>query len=161
MPNVDILAVHIEQIVTDAGIQIARNYQPDNPVASFAYRTIDVQIIGINTAVSPRRQRFAIAHAYGHLLLHCKRQPLVACHQIRTEQRPAGSSEPTAEMEEQATLHAANLLMPEELLRAELARQVLVPHTSRDQLIERMAAGFEVSNEAMGWRLMSLSLITG
>jgi Zn-dependent peptidase ImmA (M78 family) len=159
VPTVDTLAVPIEQIVAEQGIQIARNYHSHNHVSGFAYQEGTYRIIGVNTATSPRRQRFAIAHAYGHLELH--RKVLVSCYQIQVEPRRPGSSEPTPEMESQANRFAADLLMPEESLRAELARKVAVLHDSRDQLIMRMAAAFEVSNEAMGWRLISLSLITG
>ncbi len=158
MPTTSI-AVNIDQVVADAGVAIGRNHQPGNLVAGFAYNSGGQRIIGVNTAISPRRQRFAIAHAYAHLLLHTNR-PLIVCHQIQARPPKAGSSTATADMEQEANAKAADLLMPEDAVRAELAEQIATAHDSRDQLIDRMAARFEVSPEAMGWRLINLAIIT-
>ena len=155
------LAVNIDALVADAGIAIGRNHQPGNNVASIAYDSGSQRIIGVNTAMSPRRQRFAIAHAYAHLQLHTGRQALIVCHQVQARSPKEGSATATAEMEQEANLWAAGLLMPEAAVREELSQQITTAHDSRDQLIDRMAARFEVSPEAMGWRLISLSLITG
>lgn len=152
------IAVPVERILADADVRWAANYSPGN-VSSFTYR--QPRILGINSAISPRRQRFALAHAYGHLQLH--KPPLLVCRSIRAipVDAPSGQSAPTAAMEGEADRYAADLLMPEEAVQAELERQAARPHDSRDQLLQRLAARFEVSIEAMGWRLMTLGMICG
>lgn len=150
------IPVPVEEIVRAGGAQVVRN-RHGGPQSGFFYREGARLIIGVNSSPSPRRVRFAIAHAFGHALL-CDR-PLVVCHHIQPEpDRARTPSEPSNAEESAANWFAGCLLMPADAVRASLARHVGEGYQSRDELIGRMAAEFEVSVEAMGWRLIWLGL---
>lgn len=153
--------VPVETIVRGARWRVLRN-RYDGPQSSFFYRERPPQwqIIGVNTSPSPRRVRFAIAHAYGHAVL-CDRA-LVVCHHIQPDpDRERTPSEPSDAEESAANQFAGCLLMPAKEVRASLARHLGEGYDSRDELIQRMASEFEVSREAMGWRLIHLGLTMG
>lgn len=153
------IPVPVEEIVRAACWQVVRN-RHDGPQSGFFYREKGHRIIGVNAAPSPRRVRFAIAHAYGHALM-CSR-PLVVCHHIQPDpDRERTPSEPSDAEEPAANWFAGCLLMPAGEVRASLARHFGEGYDSRDELIQRMAAEFEVSREAMGWRLIWLGLTMG
>ena len=148
------IPVPVEEILRSAGVALSHNHH-DSYVAGMALRQGSMRIVGVNTRTSPRRTRFAAAHAYGHLLLHPHRD-LTVCHQIAVDLEPAAADATPVE-EVEATWFAGALLMPAGALRAELGREyTTVEHLSRDALIEALARLFAVSPEAMGWRLVSL-----
>lgn len=152
------IPVPVERIAAEQGYTVARNHSDAN-VAGFALTQGVHRIIGINTQVSPRRQRSAIAHALGHILLH-KDRALTVCYQVRME-RGEAPAHPSDRDETEANWFTGALLMPTARLRASLGTHVEVgDYASRDELIQRMAAEFEVSREAMGWRLVSANLTT-
>jgi Zn-dependent peptidase ImmA (M78 family) len=153
------IPVPVEEIVRAGGARVVRN-RHDGQQSSFHYRETARLIIGVNSSPSPRRVRFAIAHAYGHALL-CDR-PLMVCHSVDTDpDRERTPSEPSGVEESEANWFAGCLLMPADAVRAALVRQVGDGYESRDELIQRLAAEFEVSREAMGWRLIWLGLTMG
>lgn len=158
-PYAGCVPVPVEAIVQGARWQVVRN-RYDGPQSGFFYREGCRQIIGVNVSPSPRRVRFAIAHAYGHALL-CDR-PLVVCHHIQPEPgRKRTPSEPSDAEEAMANWFAGCLLMPAVEVRNALASHLDEQHSSRDELVQWMAAEFEVSREAMGWRLIHLGLMMG
>lgn len=146
------IPVQVELIVRAEGFQIGRNGH-DSDASSFAWRA--GRVVGVNTRTSPRRERFATAHAFGHMLLHDR--PLIVCHSIRLALEPSPCT-PTLDMEDAADRFAGALLMPREPLVAALGNELKAQHDSRDALIEALARRFLVSREAMGWRLVSLNL---
>lgn len=151
--------IPIEAFLTAAGIMVGRNHF-DGTEACFVLNLGGQRIVGVNTRTSPRRQRFAMAHAFGHARLHTR--DLVCCHSVNLDKLDGSASKPTFDQEAEANRFAAALLMPVDLLHAELGRRVESGgDDSRDALIERLATQFQVSNEAMGYRLISLCLIGG
>ena len=148
------IPVPVETILAAAGVAVGRNHD-DSDLSGFACRHGSRRIVGINTRTSPRRQRFALAHAFGHLLLH--ESDLVVCHSIRLN-LPVYGARATDGQESVADRFAGALLMPRDLLVEALAVAIDDAHDSRDALIGALARRFEVSAEAMGWRLISLNL---
>lgn len=73
-------------------------------------------LIVYNTSVLPGRQRFTLAHEFGHYILHRNHQSLFACNQDDsewdTQQR---------RIEPEADLFASTLLMPLDDFRAQVA----------------------------------------
>jgi Zn-dependent peptidase ImmA (M78 family) len=112
-------------------------------------------VIGVN-ALHPRvRQRFTIAHEIGHLLLH----PDDAFHldeSLPIQFRDQRSSTGKDETEVEANQFAAELLMPEEMVR-----RAVVPWIgkSAEDAIEDLAGKFEVSVQAMTIRLTALRFL--
>jgi Zn-dependent peptidase ImmA (M78 family) len=151
--------VPIERIASAAGALIARNHFPGYE-SGFALREAGRWIIGVNTSTSPRRQRFTIAHELGHLLLH-EGRPLITDYSVLVSKRDDTSSTGTDKEEIEANGFAAAILMPRDLVVTELSKELdLGEASSRDELIARLARIFNVSTEAMGYRLINLNIIT-
>jgi transcriptional regulator with XRE-family HTH domain len=106
-------------------------------------------VIGINRSHSANRQRFSLAHELGHFLLsHHEREGAAGAgfHLDVTDTTPPGYD---WRQERAANDFAADLLMPRRLIQDEYAR-----HASPS----RLSKIFEVSEIAMGYRLVDLGL---
>lgn len=100
----------------------------------------------------PYRKRFSIAHELGHHFLHLVEDGEIIDSRadMFREKEPSGESMSTERIREiQANWFAAALLMPEDLVRMEWRK---TPD------MRRMAELFNVSEEAMGYRLDALDL---
>jgi predicted transcriptional regulator len=91
-----------------------------------------------------RRRRFSIAHEVGHHVLHAGTQA-VYCRTADVAPPPDDSARL---VEHEANLFAAELLMPAALVREAAERRGPDPYT--------LAAEFDVSDVAMGFRLVTL-----
>lgn len=153
--------VPVEEIARGEGAVIAR-HRFSGWESGFMLRDESRTIIGVNTRTSRRRQRFTIAHELGHLLLH--EGALIVDHAVRVNWRDDVSGMATDTEEIQANAFAAELLMPRELLidsleeyMADVGRANRV--MSHEDLIASLAREFDVSAEAMGYRLMNLGIL--
>ncbi|MGC8639947.1 MAG: ImmA/IrrE family metallo-endopeptidase [Isosphaeraceae bacterium] len=100
----------------------------------------------------PFRKRFTIAHELGHHFLHLladgehvDKEPNLFRQQVDDHEKATSNRS----MEIQANMFAASLLMPEEEVRR---------YWQERPSIEQLAKIFNVSNEAMGYRVASLDL---
>ena len=152
--------VHVEAIAESLGFQIAR-HRFDGPESGFALHDGKQSIIGVNIQTSGRRQRFTIAHELGHLLMHEGRPLTVDQAVLRIDLRNDLSSMATDLQEIEANTFAATLLMPDEIV-LDYATILLQSNgeISRDDLIAQLARRFDVSVEAMSYRLISLGILT-
>lgn len=151
--------VPVEDIATSEGALIARNHFAGTE-SGFALRDGNQWVIGINTATSRRRQRFSIAHELGHLLMH-EGKPLIVDHSVLINRRDDLSTAGTDRQEIEANGFAAAILMPRDMLLRTLRTEIeIAQFDSRDELIARMARIFDVSTEAMGYRLINLNIIS-
>jgi Zn-dependent peptidase ImmA (M78 family) len=153
--------VPVGDIARGEGAQIARDRFEGNE-SGFILRDGKMTIIGVNTLTSRRRQRFTIAHELGHLLLH-EGKPLIVDHSIRVNFRNDVSSMATDDEEIEANAFAASLLMPRNLILNNLKAYIIkvAQHSesiSREDLIVHLAREFDVSAEAVGYRLMNLGI---
>jgi Zn-dependent peptidase ImmA (M78 family) len=152
--------VYVEEIAEAHGAQIAR-HRFEGPESGFALRDGRKWIIGVNIQTSRRRQRFTIAHELGHLLLHRGRPLTVDQAVLRVDLRNEVSSMATDIQEIQANTFAATLLMPEEIVLDYATNLVRSDGSiTRDDLIARLARTFDVSAEAMSYRLINLGILT-
>lgn len=150
--------VPVEAIAASEGAVIARHHF-DGQESGFALRADGRWIIGVNTMTSPRRRRFTIAHELGHLLLHPGR-PLIVDQSVRVNRRDDLASMGTDREEIEANGFAAELLMPLPMVLAQLAQVFDLSETpSRDELTSQLAKVFDVSNEAMGFRLINFGIL--
>jgi Zn-dependent peptidase ImmA (M78 family) len=151
-----VLPVDVEAVAAHLKAQIVLEHL-DRSVSGMLYRDDDHVVIGVNSAHTERRRRFTVAHELGHLVLH-KGRPLVVDH-VRVNFRDATSSTATDIEEIQANAFAAELLMPREQVIA-MARQAgKADSVGTDAAVVRdLADGFEVSTEAMDYRLINLGL---
>ena len=123
------------------------------------------RVIGINSRHSLTRQRFSTAHELGHALLHfgSSRPESVEAAVSRPLEilfRDGLAGQGTDGVEIDANTFAASLLMPAELIR-EAFRSGLTQSPKRrlGNVIEAMATEFEVSDQALRYRLINLHLI--
>lgn len=127
----------------------------DDDVSGFLLREKKVTTIAVNKQHHPNRQRFTVAHECGHLFLHASKGDGLwvdkAYAPILFRDASSSSGDQLAEI--QANQFAAGLLMPEELLRANVTSQL------NDLDISRLALRFRVSEQAMTLRLVSLDLL--
>lgn len=114
-------------------------------------------MIGVNQAHAPTRRRFSLAQELGHFLLHGK-NPRVFLDASIIYFRDELAAEGSDKEEIEANTFAAELLMPEVVLR-QMIRQN--PFDAFDErAVQRLAAQFEVSVQALTIRLTRLRLIT-
>lgn len=152
--------VPVERIARDAGAVVS--YQPfdADDISGLLYRAADsAPVIGVNSNNAKVRQRFTIAHELGHLQLH-RQQELILERHVQVNFRDATSSTASNQEEVEANHFAAELLMPRELLERNVAALLCGrPLTDRD-LVQRLASRFEVSHQAMEFRLASIGMLT-
>lgn len=154
--NVTKVPVDVEEIAKKVGVDI-RKAVHDTDLSGFLYRTEDQTFIGVNERHSPRRQRFTIAHELGHYLLHS----LIGVRMdvaVQAKYRNARSSEGVDPEEIEANTFAAELLMPANLIEADMARISAVDILD-DQEIHQMAEHYDVSVQALTIRLSNLGYI--
>lgn len=151
--------VQVEQLARQEGAVVV--FQPlDGDVSGMLLRTDGRTVIGVNSAHSKRRQRFTIAHEIGHLLLHEGRK-LVVDKTVRVDFRDRSSSLATSREEIEANRFAAALLMPADILQSEVRALMARNRFLDDAMAEELAERFDVSSQAMGYRLMNLGFSLG
>jgi Zn-dependent peptidase ImmA (M78 family) len=102
------------------------------------------------------RMRFTLAHELGHYLLH-RDKASVFIDETALFYRGARAKQGVDPMEIEANAFAAELLMPENVLRAELGARPL--HSEYDDEIQKLAPRYGVSAAAMTNRLKTLKLV--
>jgi len=120
------------------------------------YRDGDRKVIGVNGLHADVRQRFTIAHELGHLELH--QDELFVDGLLH---RDSMSSQAVNTHEIEANAFAAELLMPRNILLNEL--RDLIPKSGvadPSRLTKQLAERFQVSQQAMEFRLANLGLTT-
>lgn len=113
-------------------------------------------VIGVNSSHPRTRQRFTIAHEIGHLELRHQGEIFVDKTVMRRDDR---SSQAIDRQEIDANRFAAELLMPEDLILESMHRlQDTKSNDSTSELIADLAQEFQVSSQAMEYRLTNLGI---
>jgi Zn-dependent peptidase ImmA (M78 family) len=111
--------------------------------------------IAYNSAHAPVRQRFTVAHEIAHYVLHVRRdqpsQLFIDRHIFRRNEQSSTGSDV---QEVEANRLAAALLMPAELVRAEIGNHSL--DLDDENAVSFLAKRFHVSAQAMTNRLITL-----
>ena len=152
------LPVPVERIAVQIGAQIARS-AAEWSESGFLLRDGNQVIIGLNSRNSAKRQRFSIAHEIGHWLFHDGKK-LIVDQSVMINKRNDVSSQATDRQEIEANGFAAELLMPQYFLMVTIRKQLQQGIGSREELITALAQEFDVSNDAMGWRLINLGVLS-
>lgn len=113
--------------------------------------------IGYNHSEPNVRQRFSIAHELGHYVLHREMMPLFVDRGYAVAFRDQNSSSGDIQQEREANAFAAAILMPEELIRAELDK-LDFDLGGDEESLRTLSANFEVSTQAMSYRLANLQI---
>lgn len=110
----------------------------------------------INKSHSKERKRFTLAHELGHFFLHKGKEIFVDSSKDRLLFRSTRESENIdSRLEQQANVFAAALLMPTSLVEKNI-KDYVKEGLSGSLLIEKMSKKFEVSEQAMSFRLLNL-----
>ena len=128
----------------------------DEELSGMIFIRDGVPIIGINSVHHPNRQRFTLAHEFGHLLLH-KDFITSMVHVDKNFPyllRNAKSASGKYKIEIQANQFAAELLMPEAILSKEVQTESFDIDDERP--LEELARKFRVSKQAMGHRIQNI-----
>lgn len=144
--------VPIEELIEFHGLGLILSDFSDGEISG----VIDLKkrYLYINSLDSPPRRRFTIAHELGHWVLH---QPELSTNQELAVlyRRPIGREE-NDRIEQEANCFAANLLVPEGLLRD-------VIHSKKSESFEGsrnayLAKIFNVSESVIGYRIKFLGI---
>jgi len=123
-------------------------FSDDNLSGMIAKRGENISIL-VNQSDPPYRKRFTIAHELGHHFLHLLQDGQFVDNKIDLF-REMETSDGQKKYEVQANQFASALLMPSILLKEAFE--------SHDGEVEYLARLFNVSEEALGYRLQKLSL---
>lgn len=152
------IPIDVSKIAKQLDIKVIIDDLSSSRLSGFAYQKNGEKIIGVNEFESDERKRFTIAHELGHLLLH---KNSVSYDQGGIMMfRDGHSSEGIDQKEVQANRFAAELLMPEQDIRLDLAKEKTFDLMTTPELlssfVERMAKKYNVSEQAMSIRLTTL-----
>jgi Zn-dependent peptidase ImmA (M78 family) len=149
------LPVRVEEIARQLGVTLVMETL-DRNVSGLLFRQGEDKAIGVNAAHPVVRQRFTIAHEIGHLRLHPGKD-LILDH-VRVNLRDDVSSHGTDREEREANAFAAELLMPTSEVASQVRRVLDRGGTTDSRFIADLALLFDVSEQAMEFRLVNLGL---
>lgn len=112
-------------------------------------------VVGVNQSLSPRQQRWAVAHGIGHSRFSRGRTRIVDSY-VRLH--AAAPESPTDREEIEANRFATALLLPEHLVRTAVRE---TPITGARDAIDRIAKAFDVSGSVAEGRLVQLGILAG
>ncbi|MDD5068633.1 MAG: ImmA/IrrE family metallo-endopeptidase [Candidatus Pacebacteria bacterium] len=145
--NLKILPIPVEEIANKLQIKISR--APSGDFSGMLIRKDGRALIGINSNEAPVRQRFSIAHELGHFSLHPRKDTFV---DFRDNKKDVMRTP----IEKQANMFATSLLMPRSLLEKDF--RILSKDGFTEDELSELAEKYQVSEEAMKFRLMNLNL---
>lgn len=154
--HIDEIPVPVDKLARQLAVNL--QYEPlEGGLSAVLYQGSDGRrVIGVNSSHAPVRQRFSIAHEIGHLCMH--KDVLFVDGLVRRDDTSSVGLDPR---EIEANAFAAELLMPRDPLLEEVRSHVpdgAVADPRR--LTRKLAQKFEVSEQAMEYRLVNLGLST-
>ena len=142
--------IPVEVIAQKMGIEIS--YAPSTDYSGILIRKSDGNVLmGINNSESVPRMRFTIAHELCHYFFNKN-------DHVTVEYRNKTHNGQKPDKEKIADFFAANLLMPESLVHSDFKEATKGGIFFEDNLTS-MADKYQVSKEAMKYRLLNLQLI--
>ena len=158
--RVDRPPVSIRDIAALEGLHVVESASQGD-VSGALIRTNGVSVIAVNANHHINRQRFTIAHEMAHHFLRHKGEQDHLDWNFSVMRRDSRSSEATDTHEIEANYFAANLLMPKDFVRRDVAQLAgFNGEADLDQnTIRALAKKYLVSEAAMNFRLVSLGLI--
>lgn len=147
--------VSVEELAKHLGVTI--NYEPfKEDLSGVLVKDKKRTVIGVNSSHPKTRQRFTIAHEIGHFVLNHEGQLFVDKMVMKRDGR---SSQAIDIKEIDANGFAAEILMPETIVLESVSRlHSNKPNYSTGDLIEELAEEFQVSPQAMEYRLTNLGI---
>ena len=142
------IPVPIESIAERIGIKIG--YAPSDEYSGMLIRKEGQQaLMGINSDEPKTRMRFTIAHEIAHFIFENKK--------ISIDYRSSGQLLNKPPEEKRADFFASSILMPKKAIALDFD-QISEGLFSQEDLV-RLAKKYQVSQDAMKYRLINLGLI--
>jgi Zn-dependent peptidase ImmA (M78 family) len=157
--------VPIEEIAEELGLEVLYESLPTETSSVLIRQPDGRRVIGVNARHAPRRQRFSLAHELGHALLHFPKgapeeDEAVVSRPLEVLFRDGLASQGTDRIEIDANVFAATLLMPQALVTSRFRSRWQQDRSRHvDEVIHDLADEFEVSSQAMRYRLVNLGLV--
>ena len=145
--------VEVEKVAKQQKVKVKFAALEGN-ISGLLFRKQGRAVIGVNALHPPVRQRFTLAHELGHFLLGHRGDFFLPVILFRDSK----SQEGTHEEEISANRFAAELLMPEDMVRKELKNHSI--ELDDEEAVEKLAAKFRVSTQAMTIRLQYLGRVS-
>ena len=142
------IPVVIEGIAVRLSAKIRK--APSKDFSGLLIRKNGHALIGINSGEASVRQRFTIAHEIGHLRLHPNQDTFV-------DYRDNKKDVMRTPKERHADMFAAALLMPRQSLVKDF--RTIAKDGFTEEEIELLARKYQVSDDAMRFRLLNLHLL--
>lgn len=150
--------VNVSNIIKKLGL-IHKEHDLGANVSGVLYIEKGTGIIGYNSGESPERRRFTLAHELGHYILHrFDKELFVDQKKFKVMYRDESSSTGELKQEREANAFAAAILMPKEMLLKEIQKFHFDLAGEDEDMIKKLAAKFEVSTQAMTYRIANLNL---
>lgn len=150
------LPIRIDEIIKEERI-VVEERALSNDMSGLLIIKGDSKMIGVENSHSNVRQRFTLAHELGHFVLHSQESKVFTDVQLLFKRQSDGYSSREEKMEQEANYFAANILMPENLVKREVVKMQYDLHD--DANIEKLAVMFDVSLISMTYRLTNLGII--
>lgn len=153
-----ILPIDVKKVAERKGLGLIR-FDFGEDVSGVFMSDGETATIGYNSKNNLKRQRFTIAHELGHYVLGHQRQGVFVDtpkQYFTILKRDGNSSTGEFLQEREANAFAAALLMPKELLRKAILETDF--NYNKDDVVLRLAKLFDVSSQAMAFRLTNLDL---
>jgi Zn-dependent peptidase ImmA (M78 family) len=156
--NIRCAPVAVEGVTKALGVDVHEEPAEDG-LSGFLYRDRRKKraIIGVNASNVPTRKRFTTAHELGHFLLH-DFDDVHIDREFKVWLRSEASSHGTDDEEKEANFFAAEFLMPAKFLAKDIKGSEPFDILD-DGVIEALAKQYDVSTQAMTFRLAYLGYI--
>jgi len=156
------LPIRLDSVAKSLRIEI-KYERFDEDLSGVLVKEASRTVIGVNSSHAITRQRFTIAHELGHFVLGHDGEVFVdktLRNQAMVIRRDDKSSLGIDEDEVQANRFAAELLMPKELIAEQVGKTLgKKSKLTSDGLVQVLAQTFQVSPQAMEYRLTNLGYL--
>jgi Zn-dependent peptidase ImmA (M78 family) len=149
--------IDVAGLIEAEGLKVVFKELEDR-VSGFLLQAPSGAVVGVNSLHHPNRQRFTMAHELGHHHLH-PNEPTVYVDDIMVHFRGEDIHAPQTATEIEANVFAASLLIPEKLIRRDLAERPI--DALDDVAVRQLAVRYGVSAQALTIRLIELGMLSG
>ena len=153
--------VQIKSIIKELGIKLEK-VDLGEDISGALVTEKGKSRIGYNSYESEVRQRFTLAHELGHFILHSdNKDDYLFVDNAKVMFRTNKTSNQDYKREREANVFAASILMPKSLITNVYNKIIDSSNHNliEDEIVEKMASKFKVSQIAMTYRLINLGLI--
>lgn len=148
------IPVDLESLAIKLGLKVIKSNPNDDSLSGALIRD-DMSRILINSTHNEQRRRFTLGHEIGHYILHPEQSSFIDGEKKQLKVLFRSSHNKDSNIEKEANSFSAAILMPFELLRKEISAF----SEKNVSLVDHLSKKFNVSKEAMGYRLLYLGYI--